>query len=68
MFVEGTNLLTNIAREVDSEYKIVAFRAGGWAVQPFDKLKKGFQKRESRLTHHLAKDFVQAYQLFMILE
>ena len=42
MFVEGTNLLTSIAREVDPEYKIVAFRAGGWAVQPFDKLKKGF--------------------------
>ena len=42
MFVEGTNLLTSIAREVEPTYEIVAFRAGGWAVQPFDKLKKGF--------------------------
>lgn len=42
MFVDGTDLLTGIAREVDPDYKIVAFRAGGWAIQPFDKVKKGF--------------------------
>ncbi len=42
MFVEGCELLTNIARKVDPEYKIVAFRAGGWAIQPFKKLKDGF--------------------------
>ena len=42
MFVEGTELLTNIVRDVDPNYKIVAFRAGGWAIQPFDKLKEGF--------------------------
>lgn len=44
MFVEGTNLLESIAREIDPTYKIIAFRAGGWAVQPFSKLKKGFIK------------------------
>ena len=44
MFVEGTSLLTSIAHEVDLEYKIVAFRAGGWAVQPFSLLKKAFNK------------------------
>lgn len=44
LFVEGINLLTDIAREVDPEYKIVAFRAGGWAIQPFSKLKKAFQR------------------------
>lgn len=42
LFVSGTNYLTALAREVDSNYKIVAFRAGGWAVQPFEKLKRGF--------------------------
>lgn len=42
MFVEGTYLLTSIAREVVPDYKICAFRAGGWAVQPFDKLKRAF--------------------------
>ena len=35
MFVEGCNLLNSIAREVEPAYSIVAFRAGGWAVQPF---------------------------------
>ena len=42
MFVNGTNYLTALAREAEPSYKIVAFRAGGWAVQPFDKLKRGF--------------------------
>ena len=43
MFKDGTEYLNNIAGEVEPGYKIVAFRAGGWAVQPFDKLKKGFE-------------------------
>lgn len=43
MFVEGTALLTSIAQQVDLNYKIVAFRAGGWAVQPFEKIKKGME-------------------------
>lgn len=43
MFKEGTALLTSIARQVDPTYKIVAFRAGGWAVQPFEKVKKGLE-------------------------
>lgn len=42
MFVKGTSYLTALAREVDPAYNLVAFRAGGWAVQPFSKLKKGF--------------------------
>lgn len=42
MFKDGTEYLTNLIREVEPDYKIVAFRAGGWAVQPFDKLKRGF--------------------------
>lgn len=44
MFVEGSNLLESIAREVEPDYKIIAFRAGGWAVQPFEMLKEGFIK------------------------
>lgn len=43
MFVEGMDKLTEIARSVDPHYDICAFRAGGWAVQPFDKLKKAYQ-------------------------
>lgn len=43
MFKEGTEYLNGLCREIEPDYKIVAFRAGGWAVQPFDKLKKGFE-------------------------
>ena len=42
LFIEGTNYLTNLANEVNKNYKICAFRAGGWAVQPFASLKKAF--------------------------
>ena len=44
LFEEGTELLTNIAREVDPFYEIVAFRAGGWAIQPFQLLRPAFEK------------------------
>ena len=44
MFVEGTNFLEGIAREVDPSYKIIAFRAGGWAILPFEMMKEGFEK------------------------
>lgn len=42
LFKEGTEYLTLLAKEVEPDYKIVAFRAGGWAVQPFANLKRGF--------------------------
>lgn len=42
MVLEGTAIIEKIAREVEPSYKVVAFRAGGWAVQPFKMLKEGF--------------------------
>lgn len=54
MFVEGTNLLTSIVCEVDSGYEIVAFRAGGWAVQPFSLLKKAFNKSGIKIDSSVA--------------
>lgn len=44
MFEEGTKIIEDIAHTVDSSYKIVAFRAGGWAIQPFAMVKNGFVK------------------------
>lgn len=44
MFVEGTQFLENIAREVQPDYKIIAFRAGGWAILPFSVMREGFEK------------------------
>ena len=42
MFREGADYLNALAREEIPDYTICAFRAGGWAVQPFDKIRKGF--------------------------
>lgn len=44
MFKEGAELLTSVAREVEPDYHLSAFRAGGWAVQPFSAIKKGLQE------------------------
>ena len=42
LFVEGVHGLEDIIRPVDANYKIIAYRAGGWAVQPFENNRKGF--------------------------
>lgn len=44
LFVEGTEFLESIAREVEPDYKMIAFRAGGWAILPFELMKEGFKK------------------------
>lgn len=44
MFIEGTRILEDIAHTVDPLYRVVAFRAGGWAIQPFEMVKEGFEK------------------------
>lgn len=55
MFIDGANLLNMIAQKVDPEYRVVAFRAGGWAVQPFDKLKNGFEQAGIRIDSSVAQ-------------
>lgn len=44
LFVKGATYLNLLAMDVDATYRVVAFRAGGWAVQPFDKIKAGFME------------------------
>lgn len=44
MFEDGKYLLESILQEVDSKYSLIAYRAGGWCIQPFNKLKKAFDK------------------------
>lgn len=43
IFVEGVKCLNEIAMQVDPTYRVSAFRAGGWAIFPFDKLKDWFR-------------------------
>lgn len=54
MFKEGADYLNRLAREVEPSYRICAFRAGGWAVQPFDKLKKGFNEAGIKIDSSVA--------------
>lgn len=43
MFKEGTEYLNDLAREIVPNYKICAFRAGGWTIQPFEELTNCFK-------------------------
>jgi len=43
VFNEGIELLNSIANEVDKSYKVKAYRAGGWCVEPFDRLYNAFE-------------------------
>lgn len=49
MFVEGIDFLESIVRDVVPGYKIIAFRAGGWAILPFEMIKEGFEKTGIRV-------------------
>jgi hypothetical protein len=42
LFRQGTELLNNIAYAVDPYYSVVAFRAGGYCIEPFKILKDAF--------------------------
>lgn len=56
MFKEGADYLNSLAREVVPDYRICAFRAGGWAIQPFEKIKKGFLAAGIRIDSSVAAD------------
>jgi len=49
LFKEGKLLLEKIAREVSPAYSVVAFRAGGWSIEPFSKLKNAFLKNSIKI-------------------
>jgi hypothetical protein len=42
IFKKSITLLTGIIHKVDKKYKLTAFRAGGWSIQPYNVLKKHF--------------------------
>ena len=42
LFDEGISLLNGIANEIDDSYHVMAFRAGGWCIEPFSKIKESF--------------------------
>ena len=58
LFIEGTEFIERIAREVEPEYKVIAFRAGGWAILPFNLMKEGFLKAGIKVDSSVMKGSV----------
>ncbi len=46
LFKESKNILETIIHQDFPDYKIKAFRAGGWALHPFDRLQTAFREIE----------------------
>ena len=44
VIINNYKLLSSIVNEVNQEYKIDTFRAGGWSIQPFNRLKTVFKE------------------------
>lgn len=49
LFSDGCQLLNQIARNIDPQYKVEVFRAGGWCIEPISILKETFLKNDIRI-------------------
>ena len=58
MVCEGATYLNTIAQEVVPNYNVMAFRAGGWAIIPFNKLYEGFMKSGIRIDSSVCKGMI----------
>ena len=56
-FKEGIQILEGLAQEVENNYKIIAFRAGGLCIQPFTKLKKAFTELDIKIDSSVTSGF-----------
>ena len=59
LFNQGTTYLESIVNQVDPEYKVLCFRAGGWCIQPFDNLKHAFYLSGLKLDSSVAKEMFE---------
>jgi hypothetical protein len=57
LFQEGKKVLEDIASEVVSGYKVSAFRAGGFCVQPFSNIKKSFLDANITIDSSIAPEY-----------
>lgn len=53
-FLEGLQKLEQLAKKSDRNYRVLAFRAGGWCLQPFSKLKQAFLKAGLKIDSSVA--------------
>ena len=59
IFERSLDLLNKIASLEDSNYKVTAFRAGGWCIQPFSYLKKTFKRFGLKIDSSVASGMYQ---------
>lgn len=55
MFDEGTETINQIAREVIPDYRVVAFRAGGWALPQMNIVSSSFLRNNIKLDSSLGR-------------
>lgn len=57
LFKKGKFVLEEIAQEVDNNYRIIAYRAGGFCIQPFDKLRRCFIECDIKIDSSVVEGF-----------
>jgi hypothetical protein len=60
IFDKSVDLLYKIVHEVDSDYKFYSYRAGGWCIQPFDKIKPSLEKHGIFVDSSVVPGFVSS--------
>lgn len=58
LFINGVHVIEEIAKEIKADYKVKAFRAGGYCLQPFAKLRQGFLKSGIQIDSSVAPGMV----------
>lgn len=56
VFTEGYNLLTDVCKQKNKNYKITSYRAGGLCIQPFDMLEPLFKKFDIKIDSSVASE------------
>lgn len=59
LFERGLEILYGVTNGEDSDYKVKAYRAGGWCIQPFESLKKTFTKFNIKIDSSVAYGMYQ---------
>lgn len=62
IFCEGIKYLKDLVKDIEKNYQICAFRAGGWAIQPFSKIKNAF------LASGIKIDSSSSYGIYQFLQ
>ncbi len=59
LFERGLEILYGVTNGEDSEYKVKAYRAGGWCIQPFNNIKKTLRKFNIKIDSSVAYGMYQ---------